>query len=107
VARLSIDRSGIGMRLAENLARDLPLVVPENLENEAKERWATDFKITLQRRVVSLPRNRDLVARVHSIKTRMLPSGKVAFDAEHTSRGGHADRFLAIALACQRERAGR
>ncbi len=106
VARLSIDRSGIGMNLAENLARDFPQVVPENFTNETKERWATDFKITLQRREVSLPRNRDLVAQVHSIKKRMLPSGKVAFDAERTSRGGHADRFWAIALACQRERAG-
>jgi phage FluMu gp28-like protein len=106
VARLSIDRSGIGMNLAENLARDFPQVAAENLTNEAKERWATDFKITLQRREVSLPRNRDLVAQVHSIKKRMLPSGKVAFDAERTSRGGHADRFWAIALACQRERTG-
>jgi hypothetical protein len=43
---------------------------------------------------------------VHSIKQRLLPSGKVAFDAERTSRGGHADRFWAIALACQRERVG-
>ncbi len=104
VARLSIDRSGIGMNLAENLARDFPQVVAENFTNEAKERWATDFKITLQRREVVLPRDREVVAQVHSIKKRVLPSGKVAFDAERTSRGGHADRFWAIALACQRER---
>jgi len=105
VARLSIDRSGIGMNLAENLARDFPQVVPENFTNEAKERWATDFKILLQRREVVLPRNRDLVAQVHSIKKRVMPSGKVAFDAERTSKGGHADRFWAIALACQKQRA--
>ncbi len=108
VARLSIDRSGIGMNLAENLARDYPQVVPENFTNETKERWATDFKILLQRREVDLPRHRDLVAQIHSIKKRVLPSGKVAFDAERTARGGHADRFWAIALACQKERqAGR
>ncbi len=52
VARLSIDRSGIGMNLAENLARDYPQVVPEIFTNESKERWATDFKILLQRRDV-------------------------------------------------------
>ena len=40
----------------------------------------------------------------HSIKRRGLPSGKVTFDAERTGRGGHADRFWAIALACQKER---
>lgn len=104
VARLSIDRSGIGMNLAENLARDFPQVVAENFTNEAKERWATDFKILLQRREVVLPRNRELVAQVHSIKKRVLGSGKVAFDAERTARGGHADRFWAIALACQKQR---
>ena len=104
VARLSIDKSGIGMNLAENLERDYPQVVGESFTNESKERWATDFKILLQRKDVTLPRSRDLVAQVHSIKRRVLPSGKVSFDAERTGRRGHADRFWAIALACQKER---
>ena len=103
VARLSIDKSGIGMNLAENLARDYPQVVPEAFSNDSKERWATDFKILLQRRDVILPRDREMVGQIHSIKRRVLPSGKVSFDAERTSRG-HADRFWAIALACQKER---
>ena len=106
VARLSIDRSGIGMNLAENLARDYPQVVQENFTNEATERWATDFKITLQRREIAMPRDRDLVAQIHAIKKRVTGAGKVAFDAERTARGGHADRFWAVALACQRERVG-
>ncbi len=104
VARLSIDRSGIGMNLAENLARDFPQVVGENFTNDTKERWATDFKILLQRRDVTMPRARDLVAQIHAIKRRVLPSGKVSFDAERNARG-HADKFWAVALACQRERA--
>ena len=103
VARLSIDRSGIGMNLAENLSRDYPQVVPEAFSNESKERWATDFKILLQRRDVLLPRDREMVGQIHSIKRRVLASGKVSFDAERTNRG-HADRFWAIALACQKER---
>ena len=53
VARLSIDRSGIGMNLAENLARDFPQVVGENVTSDTKERWATDFKILLQRRATA------------------------------------------------------
>ena len=105
VARLSVDRSGIGMNLAENLSRDFPQVVPESFTNESKERWATDFKINLQRRDIELPRDRELVSQIHSIKRRVLPSGKVSFDAERTNRG-HADRFWAIALACQKERGG-
>lgn len=103
VARLSIDKSGIGMNLAENLTRDFPQVVGENFTNDAKERWATDFKILLQRRDVTLPRDRELVSQVHAIKRRVLPSGKVSFDAERNARG-HADKFWAVALACQKER---
>ena len=103
IARLSIDQSGIGMHLAENLARDYPQVVPETFTAATKERWATDFKILLQRRNVDLPRSRDLVGQIHSIKKRVLPSGNVTFDAERNEQG-HADRFWAIALACQMER---
>ncbi|MBN2717907.1 MAG: terminase family protein [Deltaproteobacteria bacterium] len=103
VARLSIDKSGIGMNLAENLSRDYPQVIPEAFSNESKERWATDFKILLQRRDIILPRDRELVGQIHSIKRRVLPSGKVSFDAERTNKG-HADRFWAVALACQKQR---
>ena len=102
IARLSIDRSGLGMHLAENLAEAFPQVVPEAFTNENKERWATNMKILLQRRDVILPRDRELVSQLHSIKRRVLPSGKISFDAERTSRG-HADRFWALALACQKE----
>jgi phage FluMu gp28-like protein len=59
----------------------------------------------LQHRAVVLPRDREVVAQIHSIKRRVLPSGKVSFDAESTGRGGHADRFWSIVLACQKERA--
>ena len=104
MARLSIDKSGIGMNLAENLARDYPQVVPEAFTNDSKERWATDLKILFQRKDIALPRDRELVGQIHSIKRRVLASGKVSFDAERTTRGGHADRFWAIALACQKER---
>ena len=103
IARLSVDRSGIGMNLAENLGRAFPQVVGEAFTNASKERWATDFKILLQRRDVDLPRDRELVAQLHSIKRRVLPSGNVSYDAERTNRG-HADQFWAITLACQRER---
>ena len=103
IARLSIDKSGIGMNLAENLGRAFPQVVGEAFTSASKERWCTDFKILLQRRDVDLPRDRELVAQLHSIKRRVMPSGNVTFEAERTNRG-HADRFWAIVLACQKER---
>jgi phage FluMu gp28-like protein len=61
------------------------------------------MKILLQKRAIQLPRQRELVAQVHSIKRRVLASGRISFDAERT-KSGHADRFWAVALACQRER---
>lgn len=63
MARLSVDQSGIGMNLAENLSRDYPQVQPESFTNSSKERWATDFEIPLQRKDVSLPKDREMVAR--------------------------------------------
>ncbi|WP_394834512.1 hypothetical protein LVJ94_49255 [Pendulispora rubella] len=103
IARMSIDRNGIGMHLAENLEREFPQVVPENSTNENKERWAIDLKILMQRRDVAMPRERVLIAQIHQIQKRILPSGKVSFDAERNANG-HADKFWAVALACQKER---
>lgn len=103
IARLSIDRGGIGMNLAENLERDYPQVVPETFSPTAKERWATDLKILLQRRDVELPLDRELLTEVHTIERRVSPSGRPIFEAPKSAKG-HADRFWAIAMACQRER---
>jgi phage FluMu gp28-like protein len=103
ISRLSIDNTGVGMHLAENLARDYPQVVPEPFSTESKERWCTQLKLLLQRQDVALPKDRRLVGELHSIKRRVLPSGKVGFDSEHQD-GGHADLFWAVALAVQQER---
>jgi len=65
---------------------------------------APDLEILFQRNAIALPRDRELVGQIHSIKRGVLASGRVSFDAERNTRGGHADGFWAIALACQRER---
>jgi phage FluMu gp28-like protein len=105
VARLSIDQNGLGMHLAENLRRDFPQVIPETFTNESKEVWANDFKILLQRKDIVLPKDRELVAQIHSVKRRLTPSGKPSFEVERDEVGrGHADRFWAVALACRKER---
>jgi hypothetical protein len=107
IHRFSIDSTGIGAHLAENLCVDYPsIVVQEVFTNESKARWATDFKILLQERKVELPKDRRLTAQVHSIERKILPSGKISYDAKRSSTG-HADRFWAIALACQRDRQAR
>ncbi|MBI3184634.1 MAG: hypothetical protein HYZ28_21060 [Myxococcales bacterium] len=105
IGRLSIDQNGLGMHLAENLRRDFAQVVPETFTNESKETWANDLKILLQRKDVVLPKDRDLVAQVHSIKRRLTPSGKPSFEVERDEVArGHADRAWAVMLACRKER---
>ncbi len=107
IARLSIDQSGIGMHLAENLQRRFDQYIRrENFTNQAKEIWCNDFRILLQHRNIVLPKNRELVSQIHSIKKRLTPSGKASFDAERSAgeTRGHADRFWALVLACQKER---
>jgi phage FluMu gp28-like protein len=105
IGRLSIDQNGIGMHLAENLQRDFAQVVPETFTNESKEIWSNDFKILLQRKDIVLPKDRELVSQIHSIKRRLTPTGKPAFEVERDEvTRGHADRYWACALACQKER---
>ena len=74
----TIDESGIGMNLAENLSRVSKggenSAVGEAFTNASTERWCIDFKILFQRR-----------------------------DLGRTGRG-RADRFWAIVLASQKER---
>ena len=109
IARLSIDNTGIGMHLAENLANKFPTYVrQEPFTSANKELWCNDIKILLQQRRISLPKDRDLVGQIHSIKRRVTPAGKIVFDVEKSGQDrhqrGHADRFWALALACQKER---
>jgi len=105
IARLSIDQTGMGMHLAENLRSEFAVVVPETFTTESKEIWATDFKILLQRKEVVLPKDRQLVAQIHSIRRRLSPTGKALFEVEADEIvRGHSDRFWSVALACQKER---
>jgi len=102
VARLDIDRTGIGRMLAENLAVDYPQVKEMNFTNESKERWATNFKVLLQQIRILIGRRREAVSQIHSIRRSVTPSGRVAYDAERTA-AGHADKFWSMALACRQE----
>ncbi len=105
LSRLSIDNTGMGMNLVENLRSEFAEVVAEDFTTPNKETWCTDFKILLQRRAVLLPRDRQLIAQIHSIKKNVTGAGRVTFETEKdASTKGHADRFWAVALACQKDR---
>lgn len=108
IARLSIDCTGMGIQLAEDLEREFPgVVVPETFTNASKEVWANDFKIGLQRSEIDLPKDRQLVAQAHSIRKAVTAAGRIMFEVDKSDAAGtkgHADRFWAVCLACQKDR---
>ena len=103
IARLSIDATGMGMQLAESLRMDNPQVIGETFTTQSKEIWCTDFKIRLQQQKMRLPKDRQIVSEIHSIKKRVTDAGRIVFTAERVARS-HADRFWAMALAARKER---
>lgn len=94
-----IDRNGLGMQLAENMAREFPYKVREaQFTHETKRVWATDTKMLFQKRMVPIPVHRDLAYQIHSIKKIISPSKNLIFDTERNEKH-HADKFWALALA--------
>lgn len=103
VVRMKIDDTGIGRNLAENLAADFPSIA-EGVTFTApiKERLATNVKIMMQQQRIDLPADRILKSDINSVVRRVSANNNVVFEAKRT-KDGHADRFWALALACDIE----
>ncbi len=105
MGRLSIDQTGMGIQMAETLSSEFPgVVVPEMFTNSSKEIWCNDFKIGLQQRAIELPRDRSLIAQIHSIQRSVTTSSRLTFEAKDSTEKGHADKFWSCALATRKER---
>ncbi len=101
VDRLSIDATGIGAQLAEQLAEEFPGVVEAvQFTGPAKEAMATAVKTQLEERAVALPESVAVRRAMQAVKRYMTPTGNIRFDAARTD-AGHADEFWALALAIQ------
>lgn len=117
IIKMCIDETGIGMNLAEDLAKKFPhIVIPVNfagsVEAEAredkaksknakvavKERLATNIRIALERGDLVLPQDKELIKEIHSVKRDTSITGRVSYDVEKNERH-HGDRFWALALA--------
>ncbi len=108
ISRLSLDGTGMGAQLGENLGLEWPdIVVVENFNLQTKERWANDMKIALQKENLTIPADRKLVRQIHAIKKRLTSHGNSVFEVDtsgHAKDVGHGDKFWALALANQKER---
>jgi len=100
-----IDSTGLGKNLAEDLQLTFGSrrVIQFDFSMKSKENLANNVKILLQERAITLPKNRGIIAQIHSIKQKITPTGNAIYDAERNRRH-HADKFWAIALACYQAR---
>jgi len=97
--RLCIDRHGIGMNMAENLHLEFrSRVEGVAMIGPVKESLAVGLHIVLENEEIAIPRDRDLIAQIHSIKKSATNAGYSRYDTETNARA-HADVLWALALA--------
>jgi phage FluMu gp28-like protein len=99
VTALLIDRNGIGLQLAETLARRHGARVQGvDFTNASKELWSVELKVRMQKGQVPLPLDREISYQIHSIKKKVTAAKNAVFDTEGTEKH-HADKYWALALA--------
>ena len=91
-ARISIDKTGVGNMLVEQLTH-LPGIEGVVFTQAKKEFWATKFKGDLQVGRVHYPRNADLMKQIHGIRRTKTEGGLFKFS------GKKDDYFWSLMLA--------
>ena len=96
--RWKIDKTGLGMQLAEELSND----APERFEGvwfsaQRKSRLALNMLKLAEEKRLLLPNDPLVLAQLHSIK-KTIRGQSISYDAERTD-DGHGDLFWATALA--------
>lgn len=95
-----IDKTGLGMQLAEELQR----AAPERFEGvwfsaQRKARLALNMLKLAEERRLLLPNDPDVLAQLHSIQ-KQVSGQTIRYDAERND-DGHGDLFWAVAMAAE------
>jgi phage FluMu gp28-like protein len=99
ITKLLIDQTGMGIKMAEDLTtRHRSKVEGVDFTNAAKETWAVDVKVKMEKGELPIPLHRDLAYQIHSIRKKVTDSKHTSFDTDGTETH-HADMFWALALA--------
>lgn len=93
-----VDQNGIGMQLAEDLARETGKAQGVSFTNPTKELWAVEARIQAEKINTPIPVDRELAYQIHSIKKQVTSAKNNVFDAERNEKH-HADKFWSWALA--------
>lgn len=96
-----IDKTGLGMQLAEEMSERDPRFQGVWFTAKRKSKLALNLlKLGEDKRLI-LPNDPDVLANMHSVKKLASGSGStIRYDAERT-KDGHADLFWAVALAAE------
>ncbi len=100
VRRCCIDKSGLGMQIAEETERRFGSWKAEGIQFSApvKEALAYPLRSAMEDGNVRIPERREVREDLHKIRKVTTAAGNVRFQAE-ADEAGHADRFWALALA--------
>ena len=100
VKRVAIDQGGLGMHLAENIARRFEGgTEPVTFTASVKESMVTELRKQLEQGRLHVPvDDRRLLRAFGAIRRLVTAANNVRFDAER-DEAGHADEFWAAALA--------
>lgn len=97
-AFIRIDRTGMGMQLAERMhTRFKGRAKGIHFTQSSKEFLALNLKKLFEDRLIRIPNDPHLIADIHAIK-RKAGARSFTYDADRNEHG-HADRFWALALA--------
>jgi len=100
IHRMCIDKSGMGLAIYEQLAREFPgRVEGVQFTQGVKEAMAVRVRDRMEKRLLRLPDNEEVRHSFMSLKRVVTGTGLTRFDAEHDTHYGHADHFWACALA--------
>lgn len=101
VRRACIDRTGLGMQLAEqNADKFRSRVEGVNFTLESKAEMAPRVLVAFQDGTIRIPDDRLVKDDLHSVRKVVTSSGNVRYAGERTVNG-HADHFWALALALE------
>jgi len=100
-SNMRIDKTGIGMDLAEGMESSYPSQVEGvSFTASSKEFMVLNLKKMMEDKLITLPNDPNLIADIHSIKRKAGIKKMVYYSMENSI--GHADRFWSVALAAKK-----
>jgi phage FluMu gp28-like protein len=100
VHRLCMDRTGMGIPMFETMDRLFPGKVEGiSFGTATKETMATMAKRRMEERCCRLPNDEAVWQSFRSVRRSTTSLGQIRFDAAHSEKCDHADRWWAFCLA--------